>query len=117
MEKNCLECGAPVKGRSDKKFCDDTCRSMYNNKKNTESGAVVKQINAILKKNRSILSRFNPDGKAKVSLKTLMKHGFNPDYFTHLYITKENKQYYFCYDHGYFKMDNDYLFLVIQQPK
>ncbi len=30
--KTCLTCGAPLIGRVDKKFCDDYCRSMYNNK-------------------------------------------------------------------------------------
>jgi hypothetical protein len=29
--KTCLFCEKPVKGRSDKKFCDDYCRAAYNN--------------------------------------------------------------------------------------
>ena len=29
-EKRCLECGDVIKGRADKKFCDDQCRSNYN---------------------------------------------------------------------------------------
>ena len=29
--KVCLACGKPLKGRIDKKFCDDYCRNNYNN--------------------------------------------------------------------------------------
>jgi predicted nucleic acid-binding Zn ribbon protein len=32
MEKRfCLDCGKPVKGRADQKFCKDLCRNSYNN--------------------------------------------------------------------------------------
>ncbi len=27
----CQQCGKPVKGRIDKRFCDDFCRNAYNN--------------------------------------------------------------------------------------
>jgi predicted nucleic acid-binding Zn ribbon protein len=30
---NCINCGKVNKGRPDKKFCDDNCRSNYHNKK------------------------------------------------------------------------------------
>ena len=29
--KKCLSCGKLLKGRVDKKFCDDYCRNNYNN--------------------------------------------------------------------------------------
>lgn len=31
MERVCLNCGTPLFGRSDKKFCSHNCRSYYNN--------------------------------------------------------------------------------------
>ena len=34
--KTCASCGEIIKGRIDKKFCDDACRSNYNNKLNSE---------------------------------------------------------------------------------
>ena len=32
-EKVCTLCSKTLKGRSDKKFCDDYCRSAYNNER------------------------------------------------------------------------------------
>ncbi|MFA6947300.1 MAG: DUF2116 family Zn-ribbon domain-containing protein, partial [Pedobacter sp.] len=32
MERECLDCGAALRGRTDKKFCDDQCRSNFNNR-------------------------------------------------------------------------------------
>ena len=36
-EKMCPECGKPVFGRIDKKFCSDACRNAFNNKANSAS--------------------------------------------------------------------------------
>jgi predicted nucleic acid-binding Zn ribbon protein len=69
MERLCLDCGKAVKGRTDKKFCDDNCRNSYNNHLKNENGLVFKRINLALKKNRTLLAKFNPDGKVKVSKK------------------------------------------------
>ena len=66
MERLCLDCGEAVKGRTDKKFCDDSCRNNYNNRLKSENGIVFNRINSILKKNRTLLSKFNPDGKVKI---------------------------------------------------
>ena len=34
--RECLECGEPLKGRVDKKFCSDYCRNSHNNKVNKD---------------------------------------------------------------------------------
>ena len=31
MERKCLQCGATIQGRADKKFCCDDCRTDYHN--------------------------------------------------------------------------------------
>jgi stage II sporulation protein P len=85
MNKSCLECGETIRGRSDKKFCDDQCRSNYNNRLLSENTSVVKQVNSILKKNRQILERHNPEAKTRVKQATLRHEGFNFDYHTHTY--------------------------------
>jgi len=51
----CLECGDKIKGRSDKKFCNDACRSAHHNKKNKVVSNPQKTINNLLSKNRRIL--------------------------------------------------------------
>lgn len=112
MERLCLDCNSPIKGRADKKFCDDQCRSNYNNRLKSEQTFFVKQVNQILYKNRKILERFNPDGKAKLSAKKLAEAGFNFDYHTHIYQTQNGNNYIFCYEYGYLKLEQDLLLLV-----
>jgi len=54
-ERRCLDCQEPLKGRADKKFCNDLCRNNYNNRLKSESNNLVRRINGILRKNRNIL--------------------------------------------------------------
>jgi len=49
-ERYCLECGEPLIGRSDKKFCDDQCRNAYNNKLNRDHINLYRNINNKLRK-------------------------------------------------------------------
>jgi hypothetical protein len=112
MEKECLSCGERLVGRSDKKFCNDSCRNNYHHQKNSDDINFVRNINNILRRNRVILSQRNPEGKSRVKKITLEKSGFNFKYFTHIYTTKEGRVYYFVYDQGYVQLDNEYLTLV-----
>jgi hypothetical protein len=116
--KTCLNCGDVLKGRIDKKFCDDQCRTQFNNRLNSDSSAVVKTINHILKKNRRIMEELlshAADGKAKATGKKLQEKGFNTSYHTHTYKTKAGAVYYFCYEYGYLPLDNDYYMVVKKQ--
>jgi len=115
MEKQCQECGTGLKGRADKKFCDDACRNLFNNKKNSDTTAYMKKVNNILRKNRLALLKLNPEGKAKASKKQLTNLGFNFDYYTSTFTNKEGKTYFFCYDHGYLPIENEYYFLVVKK--
>jgi len=112
MEKKCLDCGRPLAGRADKKFCDDGCRGNYNNKRNSEENNYLRRVNSILKRNRRILEILNPDGKAKVTWKTLMREGFNFEYITEMYETGKGLQYRFCYEYGYLLLEDDEILLV-----
>ena len=112
MEKTCLDCGSTIKGRADKKFCDDQCRSNYNNRLKAETTGIVKTINQVLGKNRKILEKLNPEGKAKVAKAKLLKEGFNFTYLTHTYSTQKGQTYKFCYEYGYLELEQDWLLLV-----
>jgi len=113
MEKRiCLECSQRLVGRKDKKFCTSECRSTYNNRLNGASTNLIRRVNAILRKNRRILKELNPKGKTKIKRQKLALEGFNFDYFTNIYETKGGKQYFFCYDQGYIKLEKDLLALV-----
>jgi hypothetical protein len=110
-----MECGLAVKGRSDKKFCDDSCRSTYNNRVNSRSSAFMKRVNGALRRNRTILQEINPEGKTSVSRMKLRNLGFNFDYYTSTYTNKEGRTYFFCYEQGYLFKDEDYCFLVVKK--
>ena len=106
MSKSCLECGVDIYGREDKKFCSDHCRNTYNNRLNADSRNFMRNINNTLRKNRRILEELNPGEKATVSRDELLMKGFNFNYFTNTYTTKQDKVYYFCYDLGYLALEN-----------
>ncbi|MFA5575304.1 MAG: hypothetical protein WC994_09690 [Brumimicrobium sp.] len=114
-EKKCLECGDTIIGRKDKKFCGDYCRNTYNNRLNEDANKYVRRINNILRKNRRILAKHNPNGKITVEGITLAEDGFNFHYFTNIYTTKKGTQYYFVYEQGYMKMEDDRYMLVYKQ--
>ena len=61
--KLCLDCHKPVKGRTDKKFCDDYCRNNYNNALKSNTINLVRNINNALGKNRRILEALFVPGR------------------------------------------------------
>lgn len=75
----------------------------------------MRRINYTIRKNRSILAKLNPRGKAKVHKMKLMDSGLNFDYFTNVYRTKAGKTYYFCYDQGYLELEDDFYALVVKE--
>ena len=92
VSKLCLECDQPLFGRVDKKFCNDQCRNTYNNRVNKTTNDFVRNINVILRKNRKIIASLL-DGKEKsiTTKEKLLLHGFNFNYFTNTYKTKQDK--------------------------
>jgi len=111
----CVTCGDPITGRSDKRFCSDYCRNSMHNQLNRDSSNYIRKVNNILRRNRRILARFNPNGKAKVLGTTLMEEGFNFAYYTNIYETRKGARYHFCYDQGYLKLEDGYYALVERQ--
>jgi predicted nucleic acid-binding Zn ribbon protein len=113
--KTCKECGEPIKGRADKKFCSDHCRNAYHNKFDVQNKNLIRNINNRLKKNYRILSGLKfKEGKARVSKIQLMDKGFHFEYITNLYTTQKGTVYYFIYDLGYLPLDND-LYMVVRR--
>ena len=118
MERRlCLDCNEQLKGRSDKKFCDDQCRSNFNNRQLSENTSFMRQVNSILKRNRRILEELNPGGKIKINRKRLLAKGFNFEYFTNIYQTQTGKNYFFCYESGYLPLEHDEILLVRREDQ
>lgn len=114
----CLYCGNSVKGRTDKKFCNDYCRNNYNNQLKSKTVNIVRNINNALVKNRRILEGFIADGEemGKASREKLVEHGFQFKFVTHLYTNKKGNTYFFCYDMGYLPLENDW-FLIVKRKE
>lgn len=117
--KLCLNCEKPVKGRTDKKFCDDYCRNNYNNQLKSNTINLVRNINNALGKNRRVLEDMFTTGEemAKTTKSKLLQKGFQFKYFTHTYTNKKGNVYFFCYDLGYLPLENDWYLLVKQKEE
>ena len=111
----CIVCKTKLFGRRGKKYCSDQCRSIWNNKMNSDANNFMRNVNNMLRRNRRVLIELNPKGKAKASRDTLLEHGFNFNYFTNEYITKSGNVYRFCYEYGYIELKDDMFALVIRK--
>jgi predicted nucleic acid-binding Zn ribbon protein len=117
MERRCLDCGEPLVGRIDKKFCNDQCRNNYNNRQNSEKSNYVRRVNTILLKNRHILADLNPSDKTTVHKEKLLAKGFDFKHITNIYTTQKGHVYYFCYEYGYMPLEKDFYMIVIREQK
>jgi len=113
--KICLACESPIKGRMDKKFCDDSCRNNYNNRMNSYTNPLVRNINNILRRNRRILEELLAPLDKKVLVverKKLIEKGFQFEYSTEHYHPDKKEHYYYCYEYGYRSIDQNKVLAV-----
>ena len=103
---HCIFCSKPLSGRSDKKYCNDYCKSEYNNRKKrstTSFNYSIQRINRILIQNRNILCSIIQNHKSiRIDNESLIIKGFHFNFYTHTIQTKEKIKI-FCYDIGYIK--------------
>ena len=116
--KTCLFCKKPVKGRSDKKFCDDYCRAAYNNDLKSASNNYIRNVNNALGKNRRIFESLLPEGEptAKANQDKLLQLGFQFKYHTHQYTAKNGNNYFYCYEYGYLPLEKNW-FLIVKRSE
>ncbi len=115
---NCRQCNKPLKGRSDKKFCDDYCRATYNNELKGAANNFVRNVNNALGKNRRILESILPAGEtmAKATREKLLQAGFQFRYLTHTYKNQKGNVYFYCYEYGYLPLENNW-FLIVKREE
>ncbi|HTE00591.1 MAG TPA: hypothetical protein VK668_14960 [Mucilaginibacter sp.] len=115
--KSCLECGEPLgAGREDRKFCNDICRTAFNNRRRKEPAPTkisqpplldkenysTRKVYQILLNNRQILESYMLFFGDQLELRDLIGRGFNLKYFTSEYLATDTGTYRFCFDHGYY---------------
>lgn len=99
-DNTCLNCGKALVGRVDKKFCDAYCRNSLNNQKKRKHERIIIAVNKQIRKNRTILQKLCPEGKATVRKERLLDMGFSFQYFSSIY-KQGTLTYYFSYEYGF----------------
>ena len=98
----CLNCNHKIHGRTDKKFCNDSCRNIYHNKNHQIQNNLVRNIKAILQRNRKLLSEALGDkSTCTVHRAELVSKGFYFEFITHIHTNKKGSVTHFCYDYSY----------------
>lgn len=113
----CLHCGKaidPLKGRDDRKYCDDICKSRFHNHLRKGATPDIKRVNDILSKNFKILKKIYDQAikeqiPSSIAKDDLQKLGFNFDYYTQV-----SGAYKFCYTFGYTQGNNPNYIKVVK---
>ncbi|WP_031428546.1 DUF2116 family Zn-ribbon domain-containing protein [Flavimarina sp. Hel_I_48] len=105
--KFCPVCEAPVKGRSDKRFCSTKCKSMHQYETRQKKEAFYIKVDRQLKINRKVLKGFNKKGLSTLRKSDLYKEGFDPNFFTHYWKNKKGNVYLFVYEYGFLDLSKD----------
>src|SRR5882757_9355713 len=104
----CRHCGKPIRGRSDKIFCDANCKNEYHNRFQRERRKEIEGIDRILKHNRRVLKlSLGSATTRKVSKEELIQEGLKFEYYTHHFINVWREKYCFCYDYGFLALIKD----------
>lgn len=103
----CLMCSKPLKGRSDKRFCDDFCRNQHHNVLKGRENNLIRKVNNALMKNRRILKDLYEEipPPHQISRTELMLEGFVFRYHTHKQFGPS--EILMCYDYGVSVSDED----------
>jgi len=116
--RTCRTCGKSIRGRIDKKFCDDPCRNNFNNRLRAPETNYTRRVIYALQKNRQILAEQLGDlPLLKISRERLLVLGFQFRYHTHDFINQKGNRYTYCFEYGYLTLDEDRLLLVKRKPQ
>lgn len=108
----CIFCGSDLKGRSDKRYCDDVCRNNHHYALKKDNNSLVKDINNILVHNREVLKSFYKNKITVANRNQLVESGFDFELFTSIYRTRKNEEYRVVYDYAYKFISDDELLLI-----
>lgn len=97
-EAHCLECGKPIYGRPDKKFCSTGCKNEYHYQHNAVNIRHKNWVHSTLGRNYRILNELLEQGKKHHSLVDLQMRGFTPQLMTSHLGSRGSISRYACYD-------------------
>lgn len=115
IKQTCQYCHHEVKGRSDKKFCNESCRNAFYNEGNKQQNNLMRNITNILRKNRRIIRDLLGDNSlANVHKDDLLNNGFRKEYHTHVLVSKQGNRIYCCFEYGFRAMPDNTIKLFYQ---
>ena len=87
--KRCLQCGEPITGRADRRFCSSACKNAWHYANRKVKHRIFKSVDRILHRNRNVLKSYYQysQGTRFVPIDRLINKGFNPDVFTGIRIS------------------------------
>jgi len=112
--KICPVCGNSVKGRKDKIYCSEYCKSAAQYENRLINEIFFFKVDKQLKTNRKILKTHNKDGYTTLRKTVLLSKGFNPNYFTHLWKNPKGQTYCFCYEFGFLELIGQDKYLIVK---
>ncbi len=74
---------------------------MANNKQKIATERPILDVNKVLRKNRAILKKLCPIGKATVRREVLDAMGYDVRTFSSIFVTSNKQIYYICYDYAF----------------
>lgn len=101
QQEACRHCGRQIRGRVDKAYCNNDCRTAYHNKRRRENKEM--RFNGsleLVKKNRQLL-KFLYALQEPADVDCLLSMGFSFHLYSHELVHLSGKKYRFCLDHGY----------------
>nr|WP_121271761.1 hypothetical protein [Pedobacter schmidteae] len=113
ISKKCEFCDKPLHGRSDQRFCNDTCRNTFN--RNIRKGERIpphpntKEIFEILQKNYEILKKdshpeviVDNNGHQYYNISDFYATRINTKFITSIYVDEKGNTWNCVFDRGYF---------------
>lgn len=107
QDRVCQQCGDRIRGRSDKRFCDDRCRNQFHNQQRRLPvlNERARQIQRRLTQNRRVLEAcLGARKRCIISRDELLLRGFLFDLFSQRR-QEVDRVYFYCLDLGYRLVD------------
>ncbi|MBS1504853.1 MAG: hypothetical protein JST32_22525 [Bacteroidetes bacterium] len=112
-ERYCEHCGKVLYGRTDQRFCNDTCRNTFNRNKSLQEKQAahenLPEIFRIIKRNYEILKGLGPLGPDEgilVEKGGVKDYGIDPRFFTSIYIDGD-QIWRFCFERGWWEPETE----------
>ncbi len=113
MEKECQQCGKPLHGRTDKKFCDSACKNAFNFAQRRDTRNEVREIDGYLHRNREILAMLMGESKKEMFDRAVITRAkFRWEYMTGIYKNKEGKWYHLVYDYAWMEFSTQQVLVI-----